>query len=158
MTEAIWVAIITQMGLFATAGIGIWRKLGSVGQDAATAAQQTANDHSDAEYPNLRDEMTAIHETVRGVGETVRGHDRRFERLERQLIDVRHGADFTEETLDRDRMSSSRALARAIEERRADMTALERRFEQRIPDLMKQALTMHIRACPVRTPPTPPTP
>ncbi|KRD36798.1 hypothetical protein ASE27_10100 [Oerskovia sp. Root918] len=43
------------------------RKLDAVAVDAREAREQTANEHADAEYPNLRDELTAVHETLRDV-------------------------------------------------------------------------------------------
>lgn len=148
MPEEIWVALIVQTGAVIVAMIAGGRKLNRIGADASTAATQTANDHADAEYPNLRDEVTAIHETVRGVGEIVRGHDRRFDRIERNVTDLHEADDYTESTLDRQRLATARALANAIGD-------LEQRFEQRVPELIELALQGHVRACPLRRP-TPP--
>ena len=64
MTEAIWVAIIVQSGGVVVAIIAGARKLGAIGRDTKATLAQTENEHQDAEYPNLRDEVTAIRELL----------------------------------------------------------------------------------------------
>jgi hypothetical protein len=47
------------------------RTLRRVAEDARTAAAQTANEHDDSPYPNLRDELTAIREGQESLRRTV---------------------------------------------------------------------------------------
>ena len=66
MSDAVVIQLIATAGLILVAALGKV-KLDRIGRDAREAREQTANEHADAEYPNLRDELTAVHETMRDV-------------------------------------------------------------------------------------------
>ncbi|OCI31039.1 hypothetical protein [Oerskovia enterophila] len=59
MSDAVVVQLITTAGVILVAALGKV-KLDRIGRDAREAREQTANEHADAEYPNLRDELTAM--------------------------------------------------------------------------------------------------
>lgn len=135
MSEAIAVQLITTAGLIVVALLGN-RKLNRIGSDAKEAREQTANSHQDAEFPNLREELTAVHNDVREVAEIVRGHDRHFERIDRNLDDLHRDDSQIEDSISRERLAATRALAAAVQDR--DLHISELRSE----------LTRHIRSCP----------
>ncbi|MET4222797.1 hypothetical protein [Oerskovia enterophila] len=59
MSDAVVIQLIATAGLILVAALGKV-KLDRIGRDAREAREQTANEHADAEYPNLRDELTAM--------------------------------------------------------------------------------------------------
>ncbi|MFD6093967.1 hypothetical protein ACFWGN_17775 [Oerskovia sp. NPDC060338] len=59
MSDAVVIQLITTLGACAAVILGKV-KLDRIGRDAREAREQTANEHADAEYPNLRDELTAM--------------------------------------------------------------------------------------------------
>lgn len=138
MTELVWVAIITQSGALATAVVGMWRKLGRIDQ-------QTTNSHAETDYPNMRDELSSVRETVEATAQIVRGHDRRLERMDRNLADLHLTTEDTEDTLDRQRLATARALRRAVEDRE---TALEQQA-QALRAYVDQALADYHRTKPL---------
>lgn len=80
---------VTVLGGIAVAVIGN-KKIGAISADvqaaradAAVTRQQTENEHADAEFPNLRDELTATREGNARVGQAV-------DALSEVLSDVRH--------------------------------------------------------------------
>lgn len=158
MTEAVWVQIVIVVGLVLVAVINkrdsraTRRDLALVADDARVTREQSENEHANAPYPNMRDELTSVRETVEGIAQIVTGHDRRMERIERQTRDLRDTDDATDETLDRQRLDHARALARAVAEREDAMRDLEARFERRVPELITAAIEGHVADCPLRTP------
>lgn len=70
MSEALGIQLITTVGLIVVAIIGKL-KLDAIGRDARASRVQTENEHEDTEYPNLRDEVTAIRTAVSGLAGTV---------------------------------------------------------------------------------------
>lgn len=160
MTEAVWVQIVTALGLVVVAVINkrdsraTRRELSAVATDVRVTRDHTENEHLDAPYPNMRDEITSVRETVEGMAQVQRGQDRRMERIERQTADLRDAGDATDDTLDRYQSRHARALADAVADRKRDMADLEARFERRVPELITAALEGHVAACPLRTPRT----
>lgn len=134
MTENITIQIITTLGLVVVAWLGN-RKLNRIGSDAKEAREQTANSHQNAEFPNLREELTAVHADVREVAEIVRGHDRHLERLDRHLEDLHTEDTHIEDTIDRKTAANARALAAAVDERNTLYSQL------------RQELNIHITQC-----------
>ncbi|MBZ2197284.1 hypothetical protein [Occultella gossypii] len=63
MSDVVIGQIIQAIGLVVVAFVG-GRKLNRIGKDARTSATQTENEHSDGDYPNLRDELTSVRTSV----------------------------------------------------------------------------------------------
>jgi len=151
MTEQIWVQLITTAGLIMVAWLGN-RKLNRIGADAKLSAEQTVNSHQEAEFPNLRVELTAVHADVRAMSKkvtsmsssvqeisgVVQGHDRHFKRIERNLKDLHDADEHFDETLDRDRVAATRALTSAVATR-----------NQKLEEL-RDEISQHIESCPWR--------
>lgn len=174
MTEAVWVQIVTALGLVVVAVINkrdsratrsavraVAADAAAAREDTAAVREQTENSHAGAEYPNLRDQQDAqlalsreTHDQVLALAEVQRGQDRRLDRIERQTADLRRADEATDDTLDRHELDHARALARAIADRDRALTDLEARFEHRVPELITAALDGHVAACPLRTPRT----
>lgn len=135
MTEGIWVAIITQGVAFLLAVVGMWGKLGRIDK-------QTTNSHQETDYPNLRDEITSVRETVEATAEITRGHDKKLERIDRNLADLHETDENTGETISRHRKATSRALAMAVMERDYTIAEQEHRLRQhlesRVPELIRE--------------------
>lgn len=151
MTEAVWVQIITTLGLVVIAVIGN-RKLNRIGGDAREAREQTANTHE----TNLRDDVDAI-------AELVRGQSRHLERIDRHLEDLHTEDESIEQTLG----TRAGRLARALADQQAALADAIHRHEgdmARIPGIVAAAVHLaerqHINACPLRrgTSPTAGTP
>lgn len=160
MSDAIWVQVVTAAGLVIVAIINkrdsraTRSEVRAVAADVKVTRDHTENSHGEAKYPNLRDELTSVRETVEGMAQVQRGQDRRLDRIERQTADLRRADEATDDTLDRHELDHARALARAIADRDRALTDLEARFEQRVPELITAALDGHVAACPLRTPRT----
>lgn len=134
MTESITIEVITTVGLIVVAWLGN-RKLNRIGKDAKVTRHQTENSHQGAEYPNLRDEITAVHADVRAITGTLKGHGRRFDHIESNLADLHTEDDLIGTTIDRKGLAAARALTALREE---------------IPDLIKVEISQHVQACPLR--------
>ena len=80
MTEPIIVQSITTLGLIVVAVLQVisHQRTKVLSEDVRVVRGQTENEHKDAEYPNLRDELTAIR----------LGLERADERTERYIRDV----------------------------------------------------------------------
>ena len=92
MTDTIIIQLITTGGVIVVAWIqwGFKRKISNIASDARVTREQTENEHIEAEYPNLREEITAVRKSA--------------ERIERHLQDV-----------DRDTKGTRHALERHID-------------------------------------------
>lgn len=134
MTESIIIQLITTAGIIVVAWLGN-RKLNRIGKDAKVTRNQTENSHQNAEYPNMRDEITAVHADVRAITGTLKGHDRRFDHIARNLVDLHTEDDLIGTTIDRKDLAAARALTALREE---------------IPDLIQSQISQHIQACPLR--------
>ncbi len=128
MTEGIIVALITQGAGVVIAFVGVWRKLGRVDR-------QTSNNHQNAEYPNLRDELTAVREqgkqneqdlkALRGVTHSL---DRTLKDMNRWLKDLTEDHERLDTTLDRKETRNERALAAAVRDRDAALGVVDQRL------------------------------
>ena len=80
MTEPIIIQTITTLGLIVVAVLQViaHQRTKALSEDVRVVRGQTENEHNDAEYPNLRDELTAIR----------LGLERADERTERYIRDV----------------------------------------------------------------------
>ena len=80
MTEPIIVQSITTLGLIVVAVLQVisHQRTKALSEDVRVVRGQTENEHKDAQYPNLRDELTAIR----------LGLERADERTERYIKDV----------------------------------------------------------------------
>ena len=135
MTELIWVAIIAQLGGIVVAIIGGWRKLGSIASDAKVAREQTANEHDDAEYPNMRDELTSTRRAVEELATKLEKVSASGERTESHVRDVDQELKAIGHQFDRHIR---------IEERARESMSKE------VPVLINAALIEHVAACPLR--------
>ena len=115
MTESIVIQVITTLGLVLVARVGN-RKFNKIGSDTKVTRHQIENSHQNAEYPNPFDEITAVHQNVRGISGIVEGQDRRFAHIDRNLEDFHRGDGLIESTIDRESLSATRALT-ALRER-----------------------------------------
>ena len=160
MSDAIWVQVVTAAGLVIVAIINkrdsraTRSEVRAVAADVKVTRDHTENSHSEAKYPNLRDELTSVRETVEGMAQIQRGQDRRLDRIERQTADLRRADEATDDTIDRHELDHTRALARAAADRARALADLDARFEHRIPVLIAAALDGHVAVCPLRTPRT----
>ncbi|MFD6094585.1 hypothetical protein ACFWGN_20935 [Oerskovia sp. NPDC060338] len=76
MSEAVVIQLIVTAGALVAIILGKV-KLDRIGRDARVSREQTANEHADAEYPNLRDELTAMRgEVSAGLGRLEAGQKR----------------------------------------------------------------------------------
>ncbi len=155
MSDPVVINIITTLGLIVVAIIGN-KKLNRIGGDARTAAAQTANEHADAEYPNLRDELTAVREGQRDLRISV-GRLSDAQDAIRQDIGGLH----SEVRTVRGDITGMRADARhdrlAVASVREDLdtavrerTAAIEQLRTDIPDLIGVAVSGHVEACPLR--------
>lgn len=136
MTEAILLQIITTAGLIVVAVVQVagsrrTKQIGAsveeIRADTRVTRKQTENDHTDAEFPNLRDEITAIRRgTVRGL-----------ERIERHIKDVDDDQKSTRHSLDRHLDDADRKLAE---------------INRSILRVSETAERQHVAACPARRP------
>lgn len=162
MSDAVIIQLIVTVGGIVAVVLGN-KKLNRIRADTAATREQAENEHADAEYPNLREELTATREAVVEVGGVAtaaldeakaakgatHGLTRQLARLTSWLEDVSTGSEDTDDALDRVQAGAARALARAVKER--DEKLAELRDE--VPALVRDALTQHVTDCPLRTPP-----
>lgn len=155
MSDAVIIQLITTGGLIVVAVLGN-RKLNRIGADAREARDQTANEHADAEYPNLRDELTETRDVAaRAAAEAkaakgaTHGLTRQVARLASWLEDLSTGSESTDDAIDRAKTAAARALARAVEERDEKLDELR----QEIPKVIRAELEQHVADCPLRNPP-----
>lgn len=124
MTEAIVIAIITQTALIIVSLIqnrNTSKKTESIAADAKVARDQTANTHN----TNLRDDVDVVIGSVQNISKDIRdvklGLELQGAEIIRigQRLEAQHRDDeFLEETIDRARIASDRALRQAIEDRK----------------------------------------
>lgn len=89
MSDAVVIQLITTLGALVAVILGKV-KLDKIGRDAREAREQTANEHADAEYPNLRDELTAVHGTLRDVVGGVERLEDGQKRHDSEIGGIRH--------------------------------------------------------------------
>lgn len=97
--------------------------------DAAATREQTQNEHATAEYPNLRDELTATRESVEALA---RSQDRTNKLTEDYIRDVDKSVRATQKSLER------------------HTTLAESRLDE-IPQLIEIAIKTHSTTCPLVT-------
>jgi hypothetical protein len=66
MSDPVVIQLITTAGVIVVAILGKV-KLDRISRDTRVTREQTENSHADTEYPNLRDEVTAMRETLGDV-------------------------------------------------------------------------------------------
>ena len=140
MSEPIVIAVITQAAAVVIVLLQQNKKLNRIGSDAREAREQTANDHANADYPNLRDELTA----TRGL---IHGLVRQFGGLEQWVRDLASGADRIDDTINRKALIAARELADFKEEREE---RLARMLRQEIPEIVRREIAQHVADCPLR--------
>lgn len=125
------------------------KTLDKVAANVATTAEQTANSHADAQYPNLRDELTAVRvlaeatqrtvgllaEAQQAVREDVGGLHSEVRDARRDIAGVRTDARRDRRALDVQRQ--------ALEDHIADVPNV-------VTDAVRKAEADHIAACPAR--------
>jgi hypothetical protein len=122
--------------------------LRQVAEDARTSAEQTANNHADAEHPNLRDELTAVLTVSRDAVSAAQSAAAATERVERFVRDVDTSVRALDHSIDRRLGISDRNLA----EVEKDSNAAIERLRESIPRLIAEGLEGHVEACPLRHP------
>jgi len=160
MSEPIVIALITQAAAVMIVLLQQNRKLNRIGGDAREAREQTANNHANAPYPNMRDELTATRDELTATRDEVtavrgllHGISRQVSRLETWLRDVSADGAAIEDTLDRKSLAATRALAAAVAERDERIAELLRKD---VPELIRRQLSQHVADCPLRSSPLPP--
>lgn len=132
-------------------------KLKRIDANAQATADQTVNNHEDTEFPNLRDEQTAMRNKVSSVEATlgemkqeqialrgsVHGVTAAVSRLEEWLRDQAKGTAYLEDTITRKELAATRALAAAVEERNIqfaerDKSLLE--FQRTLPEVIARTV------------------
>lgn len=96
--------------------------------DSAATREQTENEHADAEYSNLREELTATRMALKSLAEA---QERQLDALEGYVRDV----------------DKSVRAARHSADRQADL--VDSRFQE-IPGLIDTHIATHVMACPLR--------
>lgn len=157
MSDAIIVQLITTVGLVVVAVIGN-RKLNRIGQDARTTAQQTANEHHDAPFPNLRDELTAVREGQEdlrvSVGRLADAQDATRQDvggLHSEVRTVRNDITGMRTDARHDRREIAEVSARLDDAVRDRNNALEG-LRREIPGVIATAVEGHVDSCPLRRP------
>lgn len=162
MSDAVLIALVNTAGLIVVAVLG-GKKLGRIGRDTAVTREQAENEHADAEYPNLRDELTATREVAdravvaseaataeaRAAKGATHGLTRQVHRLATWLEDLTTGTESTDEALARIRAGAAKALARSIEERDEKLDDLR----NEIPGIIRTELAQHVANCPLHNRP-----
>lgn len=96
--------------------------------DAAATREQTQNEHATAEYPNMRDELTATRMALKALSES---QERQMDTLKGYVRDV----------------DESLRAVRHSADRQADL--VDSRFQE-IPGLIDVSISSHIADCPLR--------
>ncbi|WP_454728842.1 hypothetical protein [Cellulosimicrobium protaetiae] len=141
MSDPVIIQLVSTAGLIVVAILGN-RKLNRIGADAKASRQQTENEHAEAEYPNLRDELTATRGEVKGMA-------RHLAHLARWMRDLATADTDLEAAADRAARKAARDLARAVEERDEKLAELR----EEIPRVIRSELAQHVEDCPLRNPP-----
>lgn len=125
MSEAVVIQLITTAGTIAAVILGKV-KLDRIGRDAKVTREQTENSHAETAYPNLRDEVTAVRETLGHVAEGQgrledgqRRHDseiRGIRESQRQQTDALARLDERVEGRDAEQRREHAVLARRLDE------------------------------------------
>lgn len=139
------IAVITQAAAVVIVLLQQNKKLNRIGVDAREAREQTANDHAGADYPNLRDELTATRGLIHGLVRQLGG-------LEQWVRDLATGADRIDDTISRKALIAARELSDFKEEREERLT---RMLRQDVPEIVRREIAQHVADCPLRRP-TPP--
>lgn len=142
MTEPVVLQAITTVGVIIVAWLGN-RKLNGIRDDSAVARAQTENDHANADYPNLRDELTATRGLIHGLGRQLGG-------LEQWVKDLATGSDRIDDTITRKALTAARELAASIEDRDERIKELLRKD---VPEIVARQIARHVADCPLRNPP-----
>ena len=89
-------AFLIALSIILIGGGGIWISL--IGRNVKAVKAQTENEHANAEFPNLRDELSAVLAEVRGLRQDVGGirAEIRTERDERRDVSKRLDAHLDE--------------------------------------------------------------
>lgn len=141
MTEPIVLQVITTLGVVVVAWLGN-RKLNGIRDDSAVARAQTENDHANADYPNLRDELTATRGLIHGLGRQLGG-------LEQWVKDLATGSERIDDTITRKALQATRDLAASVEDRDERIKELLRKD---VPEIVARQIQKHIADCPLRNP------
>lgn len=96
--------------------------------DAAATREQTQNEHATAEYPNLRDELTATRKALQSLAES---QERQMTTLEGYIRDVDKTVRATQHSAER------------------QATLVDSRFSE-IPGLIETGIRAHLLACPLK--------
>lgn len=89
------------------------RQIRQVADDAAASRRQTENEHADAEYPNLRDEITAIRSAQDRLSENVGGLHSEVRDARRQIGQVQLDVEGIRTDVRRERRRTT-ALVRTV--------------------------------------------
>ena len=142
MTEPVVLQAITTLGVVVVAWLGN-RKLNGIRDDSAVARAQTENDHANADYPNLRDELTATRGLIHGLGRQLGG-------LEQWVKDLASGSERIDDTITRKALVAARELAASVEERDERIKEVLRKD---VPEIVARQIDRHVADCPLRNPP-----
>jgi len=155
VSDPVIIQLVSTAGLIVVAILGN-RKLNRIGADAKASREQTENEHAEAEFPNLRDELTATRDVAkqaldesRAAKGATHGLTRQVARLISWLEDLTTGSASTDDAIERAKAAGARALARAVEERDEKIAELR----QEIPRVIRAELEQHVADCPLRNPP-----
>ena len=141
---AVVVAVVGASAVIIPALISQRRTLGRIETNSQVTRAQTENDHGDADYPNLRDELTA----TRGL---IHNLDRKFGGLEQWVKDLATADQRIDDTITRKALLAARDLAVSKEERDERIAELLRKD---VPETVSRQIARHVRDCPLRNPPT----
>lgn len=113
------------------------KTLDGIAEDAAASRSQTENEHLDAEFPNLREELTAFRTdttaALASIREDVGGMHSEVRDVRKDLTGIR-----TDARRDRRKLS---AQEQALDDHLAE-----------IPDILERAFAEHAGDCPARRP------
>ncbi len=126
-------AVIIILAIVTVGGSGIWIAL--IGRRVKAVQEQTVNEHADAEYPNLRDELSATLAEVRGLRQDVGGLHTETRGLRADVSEIRREA--SEDR--RDLTILRREREEATAELRLTIT------DDTLPRAVKQEMDEHLR-------------
>lgn len=119
-------------------------KAGRAAASAEAAATELVTNHG----TSTRDAIDRIEALAKDAASSAVTAQEASHRTERHVTDLATSLRSLEHSLDRRTAQSERALDEAVEDRKAAITALEKR----IPDVVRDALAAHVETCPLRRP------
>lgn len=135
MSPEIAVALIAQAGAIVIVLLSQGRKINRIETNSSITREQTENDHSESEFPNLREEITETRNMIKGVVRQLGG-------LEQWVRDLAVGYDRLDGSINRKAQITTREVNDFKEEREERLRIM---LSQEIPALIDRRISDHLR-------------